>query len=257
MLIILTSVGLGLVLVFVLLYALIHKSRENEHLKYEFITIIAHKFRTPLTSIKWASDNLSKEETDAYKKEALGQISEANDSLIKLTTTLIELTDTAEVSKTTYTMERVNVCELVHAAIEHAKNAFHEKNQFVGMTCSNPVIFVNADRDRMNFVLETFLDNACIYTSPGKDIGVNIVANDKAVTIAVTDHGIGMTKGEMARMFSKFYRSKEAQTSYTEGVGVGLYLAHSIVKRHNGRVDAMSDGPGLGSTFSVTLPTVK
>jgi two-component system phosphate regulon sensor histidine kinase PhoR len=257
MIIIVGSIGTGLVLIFVVLYALIRKIRESEDLKYEFITIIAHKFRTPLTQIKWLTEGLMDKVAEPYAKQSLQEIESANDNLIKLTSTLIELTDAVNNAKSSYHFETINACELVHGIVDQMKSMFHEKNIFLSVTCSVPVVLVRADRARMEFVMNTLLENACTYTPPGRDVSVNISTDNKHVTISVTDNGIGIESKNMTRLFTKFYRSKEARAAYTEGMGVGLYLALSIVKRHHGKVDVVSDGLNKGSTFSVILPLSK
>lgn len=257
LLIILVAIGIGLLLIYLLLHGLIRKAGENEDLKYEFITIIAHKFRTPLTQIKWSTENLLTDETNPYRKQSLLDISSSNENLIKLTGTLVELTDSANSASGSYKFERTNLCELVKNSVDQAKTVFHEKNIFLSVTCSEPLIFASIDRPRIEFVLQTILDNACTYTPPGRNVSVSIISDGNSATIAVTDSGIGIDPKDMGRLFSKFYRSKEAKATDTEGMGIGLYLALSIVKRHHGRVDAISDGIGLGSTFSVTLPVVK
>src|SRR6267142_3190135 len=80
-----------LLVVVVLIYLLYRKWQENEKLKYEFITIIAHTFRTPLTQMKWLIENLLPSLTDAYQKESLESMRQANQRLVSLTGTLIEL----------------------------------------------------------------------------------------------------------------------------------------------------------------------
>src|SRR3989344_7581833 len=85
------------------------KLRENENLKYEFITIIAHKFRTPLTHMKWLSEGLIADELDPRKRENLREMRQANQKLIDLTGTLIELTDSDDDSKSSYVFETVNL----------------------------------------------------------------------------------------------------------------------------------------------------
>lgn len=233
------------------------KLRENETLKYEFITIIAHKFRTPLTQIKWTTEGLLADEQDAYKKQSLSDIHGSNENLIKLTTTLVELTDASQTSKSNYKMERLNLCDLSQAAMEASKNLFHAKNLFISVSCSEPEIYVNVDLARIEFVLGTIFDNACSYTPPGRNISVTVNADKQRATLNITDDGIGIDPSDMSRIFSKFYRTKQAQAMDTEGLGVALYLCKSVMKRHGGKIEASSMGLGKGSTFSVVLPRVK
>jgi len=252
------AIAIAIIAVLYLILAWLWKKlRENESLKYEFITIIAHKFRTPLTHIKWSVEGLLKSEQDQYKKQVLSDIGTSDDKLIKMTNTLIELTDTSKSVRASYKLERLNLCELAKTAVENSKTAFHEKNLFIATNYSEPEIFVKADRSRMEFVLQTLLENACAYTSPGLNISVSVFDSRRKAALSVTDNGIGIAREDLPRIFTKFFRTKEARAMDTEGFGVGLYLAKSIVNRHKGKLSVSSAGLSQGSTFSVVLPRVK
>ena len=252
--IIIVTIAALMLLIGVLMF---RKLRENETLKYEFVTIIAHKFRTPLTQVKWLVEGLMADEQDPYKKQSLTDISQSNDNLIKLTGTLVELTDAAQSGKSDYKKERLNLCELARLSMEASKNLFHTKNLFMSVSCSEPEIFVNADLARMEFVLGTLFDNACSYTTPGRNISVTVTGDKKHAAINVTDDGIGIDPHDMPRMFTKFFRTRQAQAMDTEGLGVALYLSKAVLKRHGGKIEAFSGGLGKGSTFSVVLPRIK
>ena len=233
------------------------KLRENESLKYEFITIIAHKFRTPLTQIKWTTEGLISEEQDPYKKQQLQELRDSNENLIKLTGTLVELTDAAGKNESAYSFETLNLCDMAKSAMEASKTSFHEKNLFMSLKSTQPEVMVTADRPRMDFVLGTLMENACSYSPPGRNISVHISINKRKAVLSVTDNGIGIDGRELPHIFTKFFRTKEAQSMDTEGLGVGLYLARSIVQRHEGSLDVQSEGLGRGTTFFLTLPLAK
>lgn len=247
----------AIALVWAILAFIIGKLHEGESLKYEFVTIIAHKFRTPLTHIKWSTENLLGEEQDSFKKQSLTDLKNSNDNLIELTNTLIEMTDAVKSAKVSYNLEKIDVCALAQQSVDAAKQSFKEKNLFMSMNCSANYLAVKGDRTRLEFVLSTLLENACTYTSPGRNVSVNVTANWHKVFISVTDDGVGIDPHDMPNIFTKFYRTKQAQSIDTEGFGVGLYLAGSIMKRHKGKLMVNSEGLGKGSTFSVVLPRVK
>ena len=237
--------------------AIWHKLRENKTLKYEFITIIAHKFRTPLTHVKWSTDNLLSEETDPYKKQSLADIHQSNERLIELTGTLIELADSDSKVKAGYKFERLPFCELARQTGDALKDSFHEKNIFFSVECPTDDIFVKADKTRFGFALQALLENALNYTQPGKNVNVIVSSTHRKAVVSVEDHGIGIDAKDMERIFSKFYRAENARKADTEGVGVGLYMARSIVRRHRGKIEVYSAGVGQGSTFKIVLPKVR
>lgn len=228
----------------------------NERLKYEFITIIAHKFRTPLTHVKWSAGELISNEQDAYRRQSLMDIQQSNENLIKLTNTLIELTDTDSKAVSTYTFEKLELCELVRRVSSGMKDMFHEKNIFFSVICSPQPIYVKIDKERMSFVIQAMLENALLYTSSGKNVDVRISASHRHATVTVEDHGIGIDPADMPQIFTKFFRTKQAKAMDTEGFGVGLYLARAITARHKGALTATSEGLGKGSTFTLTLKRV-
>lgn len=230
---------------------------ENESLKYEFITIIAHKFRTPLTQAKWLTEGLLASETDPYKKESLTSIQVANQKLIDLTGTLVELTDADNTSKTSYVFETSSVCDLARSVAEGLRPAFHEKNIFFSVECPPNDVMSSMDRARMEFVLQTLFENALNYSPPGRDVRVQVGESGKKVFISVADNGIGIRAADIPHLFMKFYRTANAKAADTEGFGVGLYLAQTIVRRHSGKIDVTSPGENQGSTFTITLPKAK
>jgi two-component system phosphate regulon sensor histidine kinase PhoR len=109
----------------------------------------------------------------------------------------------------------------------------------------------------MRFVIQTLVENAINYSKDNCSIIVNVEKKDNMIIISVKDSGIGIAKEELPRMFTKFYRGKEARSTDTEGMGIGLYMTHDIVTRHHGKIWVESEGPGKGSTFSISLPVAE
>ena len=233
-----------------------NKLHRNEALKYEFITIIAHKFRTPLTTIKWSMDELISSEQDPYKRKSFEDIRQSNEKLIKLTGTLIELTDSDDASVSSYSFEDVGLNEFVRSIAAPFKDIFHEKNIFFSVLCPEVDVVAKLDRSRIEFVLQSLLENANTYSSPGGNVDVRVAQIGREAQISVTDNGIGIDRADFPNLFSKFFRAKNAQLADTEGFGVSLYLARTIMRRHKGAIDVASAGLGKGATFSVRLPAM-
>ena len=241
----------------VVIWTISRKLRTNEHLKYEFITIIAHKFRTPLTHVKWSADELVKNETDMYKRQSLQDIQQSNEKLIKLTGTLIELTDTDSSATAAYALKRISINAFTHTIGETYKDTFHEKNIFFSVHTPPQELYVKVDEERMEFVLQTLFENALNYSSPGQNVEVTVERHGHKVVISVTDHGIGIAQKDLPLVFTKFFRAENARAVDTEGFGVGLYLARTVARRHKGMVTIQSPGIGNGATATLVLPLVK
>jgi signal transduction histidine kinase len=247
----------GLIVVGVVVVAIWKKLTENETLKREFITIVAHKFRTPLTQERWLAESLLSEEQDSYKRESLMEMQKVNKGLIALTGTLIELTESDSARKTSYTFERVELCPLVRTVADSLKSSFKEKNIFFAVQCPPEEVFVKIDAQRIEFVLQTLFNNAIIYTPPGRNVDIAVSHGGGKAVVTVTDHGIGIAHQDLPHIFTKFYRTDNAQRTDTEGFGVGLYLSQSIIKKHKGKLEVYSEGIDRGTTFTITLPAVK
>ncbi len=232
-----------------------NKLGENENLKYEFITIIAHKFRTPLTQLKWIAETLLADEKDSFKRESLLNMQKSTKGLIDLTGTLIELTDSD--SKSAYNFERIAISSMVRSVGSYIKNSFKEKNIYFAIQAPPEDIFIKADSIRMEFVFNTILTNAYTYTPPGRDVNVVIELVGKNVVISIIDKGIGIETKDIPHLFTKFYRTDIAKRTDTEGFGVGLYMAKAVVQRHHGKIEVSSEGLNKGTTFRVLLPVVK
>ncbi len=243
-----------LILVILSLWKMFHN---NETLKYEFITIIAHKYRTPLTQVKWLCENLLNSEKDEYKKESLRNINQSNDKLIKLTNSLIEITDSDRSATASYSFETVHLCDFVRLVAEPYKTLFHEKNIFFSVECVAEDIKVKIDKQRIEFVLQSLLENACTYTSPGKNVRVIVERSFRKGLVSVIDQGIGLSGGDLSRIFTKFFRSDSARRVDTEGFGISLFLSKAIMRRHKGKIQVSSDGPEKGAKFELILKVVK
>src|SRR5690606_39065608 len=109
------------------------------------------------------------------------------------------------------------------------------------------------DADRLSQVLANLLSNAIKYSPGGGEILVRVEDHGSAAEITVRDHGVGMDRDVIRHLFDRFYRGAGTATAVT-GLGLGLYITKELVEAHGGRIRAESDGPGLGSTFRVTLP---
>ena len=233
------------------------KMNENEKLKNEFITIVAHKFRTPLTHIKWISDELAQSETNSFKKEKLLDIQHSNKLLVDLLGTLIELAGSDDASTQIYDSKIYPLFESVKNMVDSLKEDFHMKNLFISISCESEDVLVNVDKNQLEFVIQSLLENALIYSSPGKNVDVAVGKVKNKAVFVVKDNGIGIENADQSHIFTKFFRAKNASRMDTEGFGVSLYLTRSILKRLGGRIDVYSAGAGTGTTCTVTLPLAK
>lgn len=229
------------------------KIRETDLLKYEFVTIVTHKFRTPLTHIKWATEELTKIKLPLEQRKKIEDIKISNNRLVELTNLLTTLSDSGKESYI-YRREANALETFMRQTITPYLKWFSEKRvRFVFQIADNlPEVFF--DPAKIRFVLRTLLENALIYTPAGGMVTVSANVDSRSAIIRVKDTGIGIAHQDQPQIFTKFFRSTAAKRADTEGVGVGLFMAKIIVERHGGKIRVFSEGEGRGSSFIITLP---
>lgn len=231
------------------------KIRETDFLKYEFINIITHKFRTPLTAIKWSSGNLMESVPENLKKE-VSCIQKSANSLVELTNLLASLSIASE-RTFGYNFIKLDLNNLIKNLISECSEKIKIKN-IILLSPPDATNFVMADEQKIKFVFQTLLDNAINYTKEGGKISFEISnLNEENVIVKITDTGIGIGEKEIKFIFTKFYRTDSSRKVDTEGMGIGLYLTQGIIERHNGKIWVESEGYGKGSSFFVSLPISK
>ncbi|MGM0482509.1 MAG: ATP-binding protein [Patescibacteria group bacterium] len=226
---------------------------ESEAIKYEFITTVTHKFRTPLSRIIWALEGIKEEGglTD-FQQSGLRSIDYSTRSILKMVDLMTHLSD----ERTSSTKKELNLSETLKATLNDTEAEFTRKNISLERDIEENIT-VFAEKSGLRFVVNALLENALTYTPSGGVVNVDLYIEDGKAVIRVKDTGIGMSKSTQESVSKSFFRGKEARTKDTEGMGVGLYVSRSIVDEIDGEIDFHSDGIGEGSTFFVRLPKVK
>lgn len=231
-----------------------NKSKEVDKLKYEFITIAAHKLRTPLTEVKWGIEALRDKTIDeSERNELFSKIADANNRTIQLTDELLSVSK-AENNQMQYKLKMTDLEKIAREVINDFQRRMKEKNIKLSYKYEKNLSLVNIDEIRIGSVIQTLLENAINYTKDEINIFIDTYKNN--IIFHIEDNGIGVNKEDQARIFSKFYRSQEACLAETEGTGIGLFLAKSIIDRHSGKIGVRSNGSGQGSIFWFSLPAI-
>lgn len=229
------------------------KIRETDSLKYEFINNVTHKFRTPLTHIKWLSEELRTENNQETRDRDVEQIEYASMRLFEMTNILI---DVARDDNNDYLYRFVKgdlgqvVKDIVNNHLDQAK----EKKIEVKLDMALNIPSVTIDVRRLSFAIQILFENAIIYTPKGGKVIISLARDDNQILFSIKDSGIGIPKEELPHLFSKFYRAQNARRTDTEGMGIGLFMSKTIIEKHGGEIKAESSGQGQGSKFTFTLP---
>jgi len=227
--------------------------READLLKYEFINNISHKFRTPLTHIRWLAEDLRDMTDETDRNKAVQQIQFASMRLFELTNIVIDASQNNN-DLYLYHFSSIDVADIFKEISNSHSDQMEHKLLKVHVDVGSDVVKVKADKTRLQFALQIMYENALVYTPEGGTIEVKIRQIGGEVIISIKDSGIGINEEDLPHVFSKFYRSQNARHADTEGMGIGLFMAKNIIEKHNGRIWAESYGENKGSTFSVALP---
>ena len=230
---------------------------ELERLRAEFLGMVSHELRAPLTSIKGSAATVrgaSSPLDPAEMRQFFRMIEEQADHMRDLINNLLDLTR-IEAGTLSVAPEPTDVS----AVVDQAKNAFlsggYRNSIEVDLMSNLPRIGV--DRQRLVQVLYNLFSNASKYSREWSVIGVSASIEDLNVVVVVTDEGIGIDAGHLPHLFTKFSRSEVADGNRRiRGCGLGLAICKGIVEAHGGRIWAESIGEGRGTRFTFTVPTV-
>lgn len=232
-----------------------NRMKEVDILKYEFIAVVTHKFRTPLTHIKWSAESLALSNNLEERKQAVEEILNSNSRLVELTNTLIGLSKDEGVSYL-YKFEKIQPRKLIDNSLESLTYRIKKKHIVLHIK-EHVTSQIYGDFRRLSFALGIILENAVMYTPTGGTIEVGACQDGRQILLSVKDSGVGIPGDELPYLFTKFFRGSKAKTIDTEGLGIGLFMAKTIAEKNDGKLEVASEGQGKGATFTLRLKAVK
>jgi CheY-like chemotaxis protein len=230
--------------------------RDADRRKDEFLATLAHELRNPLSLIRNVSA-LQNTPASPEHDPRWGQdiIERQVNYLTHLTDDLFDVSritrDKLELQK-----ERLNLIEVIHAAVEASRPIIEQRGHQLTLTASESSVYVDADRVRLTQVFANLLNNAAKYTPNGGQIWLSVEHAGDAVVVRVKDTGIGIAVEDLPRLFELFYQVDRSFTRAEGGLGLGLTLVQRLVEMHGGKVEVRSDGLSRGSEFTVHLTVV-
>lgn len=240
---------------------------ELDKLKSEFVGSVSHELRTPLTTIKTLTRVLLRGgESEEERREYLETIAAECDRQIDLVLNLLDLSR-IEAGAFHFSRSRVDVTDVVNDTILIERLAAQARSLHLSADLPSRLPPVVADRNALRRVMCSLVENAIKYTPEGGRIAISAYAEEDGVSLSVADTGCGIHADDITHVFEKFYRGRAVPTADTEGsspeaasfwaeapgIGLGLYLAQTIVKQMGGRISVESI-TGRGSVFTVHLP---
>ncbi len=239
-------------------------SRERDKrvsdMKSNFISTAAHQLRTPITGVRWGLQSLKNGDFGDVNEQQIKILGDAEEKTKELSAVVSTLLDIAglEEGQTGYNEESASFRELLETIVAEYNNtdamAEHEFTASVfPATDPNDPVTLSLDVERMRWVVRNLLDNARNYTPEGGTITLTAECGADGVTVQVADTGVGIPPKEQDNIFNKFYRASNAVRVKSNGNGLGLFIAKSIVEHHGGTL-TFTSREGEGTTFMFTLP---
>ena len=231
----------------------ITEQKEVDQMKTDFVSLVSHQLRTPLSSMRWNLEMLLAGDIgklSSKQKEVVKSTEEANARMIKLISTLLNISriesgrlivEPEEIDLVTYFEDLARQCQS------------NVKGQKLLLTMPKGPYIVVVDPMLLRQITNNFVNNASKYSPVDKPIEISVVDLEDKYMISVADHGIGIPQSQQRKIFGKFFRASNVSKHETDGTGMGLYIGSMLVKLLGGTIGFESK-EGVGSTFKVILP---
>jgi signal transduction histidine kinase len=227
--------------------------RSADRAKDEFLAMLSHELRNPLSALVAASQLLRHMKApDPVAERACGVIDRQTRHMARLVDDLLDVSRTM-MGKVELKREPLDLAELVRSAMEGWRVAGRFAQHEVSLEADGPAP-VHADRVRLEQVLSNLVDNALKFTPGGGQVSVRVLIEPGHAVLEVRDTGRGFAPGAQAWMFDLFKQGEQGLDRHQGGMGIGLAMVRRLADMHGGTVAARSEGPGHGATFIIHLP---
>jgi signal transduction histidine kinase len=242
----------GLIVYTVFLVLEIKRNEEHD----TFINAVTHELKTPIASIRLYLQTLQSRDVDEARRRQFYDVMLADAERLHHTVDQVLKAGVASQSRKAVARAPVDLAALARECVELAVIRHHLDPAAVGLeTLDQGPVAVNGDAEELRTALANLLDNAVKYSGGAVRIAVSVAApSPGTVWVRVQDHGIGIPRKQLKRIFNRFYRVQARGLRQITGTGLGLYIVKTIARAHGGRVFAQSEGEGRGATFTLELP---
>jgi len=228
---------------------------ETNRRKSEFVSIISHQLRAPLSNLKWAIEFLISGRADsivAKQLEYFKIIRENSDRMEELVSDLLTISK-LEMTNVPQRKQEVDLGELVRDLASKFKPFAESSNVEIKIETEPGLPKVFIDISQIHQVITNLLDNAIRYIKEKGEVDIRISKQKNCLYFEIKDNGVGIPEGDTKYIFQKFFRSENALRYQTQGSGLGLYIAKAVIEKMGGKIGFKSQ-EGKGSTFYFTLP---
>jgi signal transduction histidine kinase len=227
---------------------------EANRRKDEFLAMLAHELRNPLSALRTACEALRLQAGDHAELMALQGVFQRQ--VQQLTRVTNDLLDISRITRDKLTLQRckIAVSELVDGAVETVRPLLAVRRQQLDVAVPPRALFVDGDPARLSQALTNLLDNASRFSPDAARIELEVSQSGPHVLLKVTDHGAGIERALLPRIFDLFVQGRHAALSGDGGLGIGLPLARRLTEMHGGTLTVFSAGSGTGTEVTLQLP---
>jgi len=225
-----------------------------ERTKREFVSIAAHQLRTPLTGMSWTVEALLSEARGALNTAQKELVHLGLDTVHRMVDLVNDLLDVSRIEEGKFGIKAVRqpVAPIINQILQGMQKQAERKQVVLKVDIPPDLPDLDLDADKIEFAFSNLIDNAIKYTPAGGEVHVRAERKGSDVHVSVSDTGIGIPAVEFERVFTKFFRSRKAQSYHTDGSGLGLYVAKNIVEQHGGKI-SFTSMENKGTTFTISL----
>jgi signal transduction histidine kinase len=221
----------------------------------DFVSVVYHELRTPITAIQGYTALLLEEKVGSLTDKQARYLGSVENSIHRLMDLVDDLSDISEIEAGRLAIhpEPLNLRQVVEETLSSLSNTIEEKGLQVEVSLPPDIEMIVGDPHRVTQILTNLVSNACRYTPAGGQICIAANRVNSRAALTIQDTGIGIRREELDHIFERFYRSDDPMVRDQSGTGLGLAITKSLVELHGGQLWVQSTA-GKGSTFGFSLP---
>jgi two-component system phosphate regulon sensor histidine kinase PhoR len=231
--------------------------RRLQQIRAEFVDNLSHELRTPLTTVRLLTETIAREleqtEVPPRIRQGILEIDVESGHLVQMVNELLDLAK-IERGSDGISLEEVDIGAIAQASLERLRPFAERQGVALELDLRQDLPRVRGDEERLGQLLVNLLHNAVKFSARGSAVVVGAHPHGDEVMLFVEDHGIGIPRGDLERVFERFYKVDKARVRGQGGTGLGLSIARHIAEGHGGRIWVESQ-EGAGSTFRVAIPS--
>ncbi|MBU0476500.1 HAMP domain-containing histidine kinase [Patescibacteria group bacterium] len=228
---------------------------EVARMKSEFVSVVSHQLRAPLSNLKWAVELLMSGRLGEIEEKQIEYFKVLKENSARMAELVSDLLIVSRIETATLPSEKEEVFleDLIKDLISKFEPFATASNVKVSFRVQGSLPQVLADPSQIKIVFENLLDNAIRYVKDKGEIVLKLEGKGENLYFEIRDNGVGIPREDQEHIFQKFFRSKNALRHQTQGTGLGLYISKAIIERSGGKIGFKSQ-EGAGSIFWFTLP---